>query len=95
MLQSQVDSCENEDARNRDENYRGTARVYLKHLTHFSSHVREPQTKIINHLSGVFKQEGCRRLAPENHIPVSISEVDLALALERSGLTAEDLQYTR
>jgi len=91
MRQSRIDQKDQQLASYLHEAYRGTARLCLNRVSGFGPFVRQPKREIINHLKSIFSEDGCRRLAPQNRIPITISEAGLALALRGSNLSAKDL----
>lgn len=72
-------------------NYRGQAKVPLECLNQFKADVRDAHRGAIETLKVAFQKEGCRRLIPENYIPVVLTEANLQLVMELSGLRNEDI----
>ena len=73
-------------------NYRGTAKIHLKHLTFDSIDQKENlishvDPKNVARLIQIFKIEGCLRLNEEHRIAAIISEGVLEKALKGSSLT--------
>ena len=75
--------------------FRGTARVKLDCLKADETQIEKrlflrPQN--IQRLRRVFATEGCKRLTPEHHVPVLISQQELEASIERSG-TSQNALY--
>lgn len=78
-------------AEDREENFRGTARVSLRRLLFKPEYSRDVDKKNIERLKRIFARQGCLRLLPPNHVPAIITELDLKAALQHSARTLEDL----
>lgn len=91
MRQSKVDTWERKITNDRNSNYRGTACVDLEVLEFSSGFVRGENEKIVESLKAKFREEGCFRLEPRNHVPVIIELSDFLSILELSELNPDSL----
>ena len=83
-----------EDARLEGERrlkYKGTARINLAVLDFPQNQTRKSNKTNVEFLVTCFRKEGCLRLPFRNHVPASIDQESLDVALQRQGRTADDL----
>lgn len=90
-IQYHANEQERRLAEDREENFRGTARVNIRGLIFKPEYSRDVDRKNVERLKRIFKRQGCLRLSPSNHVPAIISERDLEVALQCSGKTLENL----
>jgi len=93
-LLSQVETDCRRVSHERQAQFRGTARVKLSSLQADRSSASREQflrPKNVKRLRDIFITEGCRRLAPENHIPALISREELEASIRRSGTSQSAL----
>ena len=90
-IQHHATEQERKLAEDREENFRGTARVSLRKLIFKPEYSRDVDKKNIKRLKRIFERQGCLRLSPSNHVPAIIAEQDLKVVLQHSGKTLEDL----
>ena len=77
----------------RQSNYRGSAKIKLKHLQFDTTAFVDP--KNVARLTQIFEIEGCHRLDLEHHVPAMISDRVLQSNLRLSNITGADLMRNR
>ncbi|KAL4960565.1 uncharacterized protein BDV14DRAFT_192865 [Aspergillus stella-maris] len=82
-------------AQERISKFRGTARVYINEIVPHPSIARDLDPKNVKRLSDIFTKDQCRRLDIGNHITGVVSEHDLAVAIQRAGVTMDYLRTCR
>lgn len=71
--------------------YQGTAKVNLNQI-HFHSKVsKDLDSKNLERLCRIFRQDRCRRLEVQNHVPAVVSKQSLETALRGAQVTAREL----
>lgn len=78
-------------ASERNQKYRGTARISLKHIRPHRNICRSLDTDNVTRLCEIFNKEGCRRLEATNHVSAVVSMRDLNAALEKVQLSTAQL----
>ncbi|CAG8981747.1 hypothetical protein HYALB_00013360 [Hymenoscyphus albidus] len=73
-------------------NFKGTARIAIKHLT-FPYPSRQIDRKIIEQLLRDFKGEGCRPEEPDHRIPAIVDDSVLEAALQVQGFEGGDVTF--
>ncbi|OJD25070.1 hypothetical protein ACJ73_03562 [Blastomyces percursus] len=91
MRQIFVDEHARRLAEDRSSSFRGSALVRLEDLDFGVEGSRMPDGKNIKKLSDIFAKVACKRLEPENRIPVVISQQALDEAMKLSHITPQAL----
>jgi hypothetical protein len=76
-------------SRDKIEKYKGTARVFIEHLT-FPHPCRQVDSKIVERLKRDFEGEGC--LKTTNRIPAIIDDTTLQAELQKLAIDSEDFR---
>ncbi|CAG8947720.1 unnamed protein product [Penicillium salamii] len=74
--------------------YIGTAKVSISQIQFDPPLPRDLDTKALDRLRKVFRQNSCQRLDVENHVPAIVSLHDLADALRKANLSQQSLLTT-
>ncbi|CAG7925989.1 unnamed protein product [Penicillium olsonii] len=74
--------------------YIGTAKVSISQIQFDPPLPRDLDTKALDRLRKVFRQNSCQRLEVENHVPATVSLHDLADALRKANLSQQSLLTT-
>ena len=92
-MDQEVQNIESKLSTDRNVFFRGTAKIKLQHLRFVHVHdQKRDDSKLIEELEGKFKERGCRRLEPKNHIPAIIDQTTLDDAIRISnGVNAKTL----
>ena len=78
--------------KSRDASYRGSSTLQIPSFYIPDKYTpREFDRKNVDRLKRIFKQEGLRRISPENRIPVLLGKEESMSALRRSNLCESDL----
>jgi hypothetical protein len=81
-------------ARERRLKYIGTAKVSITQIQFDPPLPRDLDSKTLDRLRRVFRQNRCRRLDVDNHVPAIVSPHDLADALRKANLSQQSLLTT-
>ncbi|KAF9883530.1 hypothetical protein FE257_003363 [Aspergillus nanangensis] len=78
--------------------YLGTAKVHINQIEFDPPLPRDVDQKNVNRLCEIFRKNRCRRLDVDNHVPATVSQHGLSLALQkanvpRSSLLTSDPQH--
>lgn len=91
MKQNEVTDYEQDISKDKASNLRGKARVMIAALKHTPESMRDLDNTNVERLKDIFTMEGCRRDAPERHVPVVISMDDVTRAIALTGSTEVSL----